>query len=84
MDTETAIETRIRPQLIEALGQRVANSLLTLATLSYVTTNGDEKERYGAFVHSICSDDRVVSRWGERLVAQRKGEWEALMATSSR
>jgi hypothetical protein len=84
LDTETAIETRIGPQLAEAFGQRVANSLLTLATLSYVTAKGDEKRRYGAFVESICSDDRVVSRWGERLVVRRKGEWEALLATSPR
>jgi len=30
-------------------------------------------------VHSICSDDRVVSVWGERGVARQKEEWEALV-----
>ncbi|MBC8492270.1 MAG: hypothetical protein H8D43_00690 [Chloroflexi bacterium] len=79
MDTETAIETRIKPQLIDAFGRRVANSLLTLATVSYATTNGDEREKYRAFVHSICSDDRVISTWGERGVARQKEEWEALV-----
>jgi len=84
LDTETAIETRIRPQLIKAFGQRMANCLLTLATLSYVTADGDEKERYRAFVNSICSDDRVISRWGEEVVAKRKEEWEALAAAPSK
>jgi len=80
LDVETAIETRIKPQLIKTFGQRRANSLLTWATIAYVTTNGDEKERYRAFVHSICSDDRVVRECGERAVARWEEEWKALVA----
>jgi hypothetical protein len=79
MDTETAIETRIERRLVDAFGGRVANSLLTLATVCYATTSGDARERYEAFVHSICSDDRVVSAWGEQGVARQKEEWEALV-----
>jgi len=79
MDAETAIETKIKPQLIDTFGRRAANSLLTLATVCYATTSGDERERYRALVHSICSDDRVVSVWGERGVARQKEEWEALV-----
>jgi hypothetical protein len=80
MDAETAIETKIKPQLIDTFGRQVANSLLTLATVCYATTNGDEREKYRAFVHSICSDDRAMSTWGERGAARRKKEeWEALV-----
>jgi hypothetical protein len=83
MGTETAIETRIEPQLVDAFGRRVANSLLTSATVCYAITNGNARERYRAFVQSICSDDRVVSAWGEQGVARQKEEWEALVATLS-
>ncbi len=79
MDTETAIETKIKPQLLDAFGQRVTNSLLTLATLAYVITNGNERARYKAFVHSICSDERVISKWGTEVTARRREEWEALV-----
>ena len=84
MDAETAIETRIKPQLIGAFGRQVVNSLLTHATLAYVTTDGSEEERFEAFIDSICSDDRVVSTWGERGVARQKEEWEALVTASSK
>jgi hypothetical protein len=84
MDTEAAIETRIKPQLIDSFGPHVAKSLLTLATLSYVVTSGDERRKYKAFVHSICSDDRVLSTWGERAVARQIEEWEALLTAPSR
>lgn len=84
MDTETAIETRIRPRLINTFGRRVANSLLTLATLSYVTAGGSEREKYKAFVRSICSDERVVSVWGEGVTARREEEWKALLGPEPR
>ncbi len=83
MDTEIAIQTRIEPQLIDTFGRRVANSLLTLATVDYAITDGNAIDRYGALLHSICSDDRVVSTWGERGVARQKEEWEALVTTLS-
>jgi hypothetical protein len=84
MDPEAAIETRIERRLVDAFGRRVANSLLTLATVCYVTTNGNVRERYKAFVESVCSDDRVVSAWGEQGAARQKGEWEALVITLSK
>jgi hypothetical protein len=79
MDTETAIDTKIAPQLIEAFGRQVANALLTQATLCYVTVKDEEKKRYNAFVHSICSDERVITAWGKSRTAERKEEWKALV-----
>jgi len=58
VDTETIIETQIEPKLIEAFGLQVTHSLLTRATLCYVAVDGDEEQRYAAFVRSICSDDQ--------------------------
>ncbi len=84
MDTETAIETRIKPQLINTFGEQVANSLLTWATLSYVTTDEGDRERYEAFVRSICFDERVVSVWGERVTARQEEEWKALLGPEAR
>jgi hypothetical protein len=81
MDTEAAIETRIERRLVDAFGRRVANSLLTLATVCYATTQGNAKERYKAFVECICSDDRVVRAWGEQGAARQREEWEALVTT---
>ena len=83
MDIEIAIQTRIEPQLIDTFGRRVANSLLTLATVDYAITDGNAIDRYRAFVHSICSDDRVVSTWGEGSTARQKEEWEALVTALS-
>ena len=78
MDVETAVETTIEPQLVDALGRQVANSLLTRATLSYVTIRGDEKKRFEAFVNEICSDDRLINLWGEPAAAKQQEEWIAL------
>ncbi len=50
MDIEAIIETRIKPQLVEAFGRQTANSLLTQATLSYVSADGEEQERFEVFV----------------------------------
>ncbi len=83
MDTETAIETRIERRLVDAFGRRVANSLLTVATVRYATASGNAKERYRVFVQSICSDDRVVRAWGEQGAARQREEWEALVTTSA-
>lgn len=79
MDAETAIETRIKPQLIEAFGRQVVNSLLTHATFAYVITDGSEEERFEAFIDSICSDDRVLGLWGGRTVARQRKGWGALV-----
>lgn len=78
MDTEAAIE-EIRLELIEAFGRQVANSLLTQATLVYVSAEGSEEERFETFLSSICTDERVVSAWGERATARRSQEWRALV-----
>ena len=78
MDAETAIETTIEPQLIDALGRQVANSLLTRATLCYVTIRGDDRKRFEAFVNEICSDDRLISLWGEPAAAKQEEKWIAL------
>jgi hypothetical protein len=79
VDTETIIETRIEPKLIEAFGLQVANSLLTQATLCYVIADGGEEQRYTAFVRSICSDERVVDAWGAVEAAGQEQAWRDLM-----
>ena len=57
MDTEGIIGLRIEPRLVSTLGLEMANSVLTRATIGYVTTEGSDRKRYEVFVHSICSDD---------------------------
>lgn len=79
MDTETIIETRIEPKLIEAFGLQVANCLLTRATLCYVAADDGEKQRYAAFVRSICSDERVVDAWGAIEAAGQEQAWRDLI-----
>lgn len=77
MNSEAIIATEIKPQLIEAMGRQVANSLLTQATLAYVSTDGDEDERFDAFLRAICSDERVVGEWGEEAAAEQMDKWRA-------
>jgi len=84
MDTEAAIDNKIKPQLIETFGRQVANSLLTQATLSYVSTDGSERERFESFVYSICSDERVIGAWGRQAAEKRTEEWKALLEASPR
>jgi hypothetical protein len=79
MDVETAIETEVEPLLIDTFGLSVGRCLVTLATLSYVTAGGGETQRYRAFVDSICSDERVVRKWGAEGVAQQAKEWKDLV-----
>jgi methylenetetrahydrofolate dehydrogenase (NADP+)/methenyltetrahydrofolate cyclohydrolase len=79
MDVEAVIDTKIRPQLIEAFGRQTANSLLTKATLAYVSTDGTEQERFETLVQTICSDERVLGVWGERGVAERIEDWHLLL-----
>jgi hypothetical protein len=83
VDTETIIETQIEPKLVEAFGLQVANSLLTRATLCYVTADGGEEQRYGAFVHSICSDGRAVRLWGAAEAAKQERAWRDLIRSES-
>jgi len=78
VDTETVIKNWIEPKLIGAFGRQVANSLLTRATLCYVTAQGGEKSRYEAFVRSICSDPRVVRAWGTTSAVEQENVWRAL------
>lgn len=75
MDIEETIDSKIRPRLIETLGRQVANSLLTRATLAYVSTDGTEAERIEAFADTIRSDERVLSAWGEHLAATYLHRW---------
>ena len=84
MDTETVIRSQIEPKLIDAFGRQVANSLLTRATLCYVTAQGDEKGRYGAFVHAICSDARLVQSWGTADALEQEKAWQALLSVGPR
>jgi hypothetical protein len=84
VDTETAIETQIKPRLIAAFGRQVANSLLTWATLGYATADGGERKRYKAFVRSICSDERVIRAWGIEGATQQEEVWKALLDLSVR
>ena len=75
MDTETIIQIRIEPKLVDTHGLHVANSVLTRATLSYATIDGNEKQRCRAFVHAICSDERVVDAWGAIEAAGQERAW---------
>jgi methylenetetrahydrofolate dehydrogenase (NADP+)/methenyltetrahydrofolate cyclohydrolase len=75
MEIEGFIDSRIKPQLVEALGRHIANALLTQATLAYASTDGSEQERYEAFLLSICSDERVRDLWGEEATAEQLTEW---------
>jgi hypothetical protein len=84
VDAETAIQTRIEPVLVDAFGRYVANSLLTRATLSYVTTTGTEPKRYAAFVGSVCSDERLIQAWGSERALKQENDWLALLGIVSR
>jgi len=75
MDIEETIESKIEPRLIEAFGRQTAKSLLTKATLAYVSTDGGEDERVTAFVDAIRSDERVVETWSEEVTAIEVDEW---------
>jgi methylenetetrahydrofolate dehydrogenase (NADP+)/methenyltetrahydrofolate cyclohydrolase len=79
MDIEAVIDTKIKPQLIEAFGRQTANSLITQATLAYVSTDGTEQERFDVFVRTICSDQRVLDVWGKRGAAERLEDWHLVL-----
>jgi hypothetical protein len=55
MDIEAIIDAKIKPQLIEAFGRQTTDSLLTQATLAYVSADGSEQERFEVFVQTICA-----------------------------
>ncbi len=78
MDVEKAIETEIEPKLKEAFDLSTSKSLLTMATLAYVTTVGPKVHRYRAFVDSICTNEKVVQEWGEAAAARQAKEWKDL------
>jgi methylenetetrahydrofolate dehydrogenase (NADP+)/methenyltetrahydrofolate cyclohydrolase len=75
MDIEATIEASIEPEMIEALGRQIANSVLTQATLAYVSTDGTESERIRAFVDAVRSDENVMGAWGEEALADLVQEW---------
>jgi len=75
MPTDGFIDDTIKPQLIEALGRQAANSILTQATLAYVSTDGTEQERYEAFLQSVYADERVTEILDEETIAERLKEW---------
>jgi hypothetical protein len=79
MDMEEAIRTKIEPQLAESLGLSTTRSLLTMATLAYLTTVGGKTQRYRAFVDSVCSDERVTQEWGTAAAARKAEEWQNLV-----
>jgi hypothetical protein len=79
MDVEKAIEAEIEPKLRDALGPRATSSLLTTATVAYVTAVGSQVERYRVFVDSICRDERVVQEWGKAAAAGLANEWKDLV-----
>ena len=79
MDIENIIDTQIKPQLIETFGRQTANSLLTRATLAYVSTDGSEPERFEVFVKTISSDQRVLDAWGKQGTAERVEDWHLLL-----
>jgi methylenetetrahydrofolate dehydrogenase (NADP+)/methenyltetrahydrofolate cyclohydrolase len=75
MDIEATIDDSIKPELIEALGRQVANSVLTQATLAYVSTDGTDSGRIRAFVDAIRSDEQVMGAWGEEALADLVQAW---------
>ena len=75
MPTDGFIDDTIKPQLIDALGRQAANSILTQATLTYVSTDGTEQERYEAFLQSICADERVTKTMDEEKIEEHLKEW---------
>lgn len=79
MDVEEAIQTKIEPQLEESFGLSTTRSLVTLATLAYLTTVGGKTMRYRAFVDYLCSDERVTLEWGRTGAAQKAEEWKDLV-----
>jgi methylenetetrahydrofolate dehydrogenase (NADP+)/methenyltetrahydrofolate cyclohydrolase len=84
MDIEAIIEANIKPQLVEAFGRQTANSLLTQATLAYVSADGVEQERFEVFVQAISTDPRVLDEWGQKGAAQRAEDWHLLMQDAAR
>lgn len=79
MDVETAINSEIEPFLIDEFGLSVGRCLVTLATLAYVTAGGGETQRYRALVDSICSDKRVIRKWGDAATTSQAREWKDLV-----
>ncbi|MGD2207188.1 MAG: bifunctional 5,10-methylenetetrahydrofolate dehydrogenase/5,10-methenyltetrahydrofolate cyclohydrolase [Anaerolineae bacterium] len=79
MDIEAIIDEKIKPQLIKDFGRQTANSLLTQATLAYVSTDGTEQERFEVFVQTICSDEQVLAEWGKRGAAERVEDWHLIL-----
>jgi methylenetetrahydrofolate dehydrogenase (NADP+)/methenyltetrahydrofolate cyclohydrolase len=75
MSTEGFIDDTIRPQLIEDFGRDVAISMLTRATLAYVSTDGGEKERYEAFLQRLCADSRMTAAWHPETIAKQLERW---------
>jgi methylenetetrahydrofolate dehydrogenase (NADP+)/methenyltetrahydrofolate cyclohydrolase len=75
MNSEAIIATEIKPQLVEAFDQQTANALVTQGTLAYVSTDGSEEERFEALLRAICTDTRVIQRWGAELAADKMDEW---------
>jgi hypothetical protein len=80
VDTEAIIENHVEPTLVDTLGFQVANAVLTRATICYVNASGNEEQRYGAFVHSICSDERVFDAWGAAETVGQERAWLGLIA----
>jgi methylenetetrahydrofolate dehydrogenase (NADP+)/methenyltetrahydrofolate cyclohydrolase len=76
MPTDGFIDDTIKPQLIEAVGRQAANSILTQATLAYVSRDGTEDERYEAFLESILSDERVTEIMDTEMISERLKEWK--------
>ncbi len=83
MDVEKAIATEIEPKLRNVLGLSTTRTLLTMATLAYLTNVGGKIQRYRAFVDSICSDEGVIDKWGEAAAAKQAEEWKALVPLES-
>ncbi len=79
MDVEEAIQNKIEPQLHQSFGLSTTRSLLTMATLAYLTTVGGKTLRYRAFVDHLCSDERVTQEWGITGAAEKADEWKDLV-----
>ena len=66
MSTDGFIDDTIKPQLIEALGRQATNSILTQATLAYVSTDGTEQERYEHFCKASVLTSELPRCWTKR------------------
>ena len=78
MDAKTAVETVIKPKLIEIFGDRITNFAIIKAN-GILAQGKTEQEKLKLAVNSICSDPKVKGMWGAAQTEKQKQEWEKLL-----